>query len=238
MNKINLHVVTSGLDVAARGAERLSCAAACFTPCEAIFSSSCEGIGHAKDDSEWMSISLLGITYGIDLRLRRRWIVVPRTLLELPGSSSEVTAISDIVLCYGFNYCDAMWIITGNVLAVHLYRGIRIGVNFGFSDVYPTVRGRYIKWSSVLGDRVEQPADLESVGASRESPVPHSEELPPRVPVRRERRYVQLRKQGAVDFYGNTDPAEAEGWLERTERVLDQMDCEPDERFDSRSSYY
>ncbi|KAJ8749360.1 hypothetical protein K2173_018848 [Erythroxylum novogranatense] len=87
-------------------------------------------------------------------------------------------------------------------------------------------------WSSVLGDRVELPADLESVGASRESPPPHSEELPPRVPVRRERRYDQLRKQGAVDFYGSTDPAEAEGWLKRTERVLDQMDCDPEERFD------
>ncbi|KAJ8899271.1 hypothetical protein K2173_017306 [Erythroxylum novogranatense] len=86
--------------------------------------------------------------------------------------------------------------------------------------------------SSALGDQIDQPADQGSVGASRESSVPRSEELPPRVLEKRERRYDRLRKQEAVDFYGSTDPVEVEGWLERTERVFDQMDCEPDERFD------
>ena len=41
----------------------------------------------------------------------------------------------------------------------------------------------------------------------------------------RERRYDRLRKQGAVDFNGSTDPIEAETWLKRTQRVLNLMKC-------------
>ncbi|KAJ8771340.1 hypothetical protein K2173_026517 [Erythroxylum novogranatense] len=59
---------------------------------------------------------------------------------------------------------------------------------------------------------------MESIGANLGSHVPEFFEMPSRIPVNRERRYDKLRKQGAVDFYGSTDPAEAEGWLERTER--------------------
>ncbi|XP_042023101.1 uncharacterized protein LOC121770438 [Salvia splendens] len=37
---------------------------------------------------------------------------------------------------------------------------------------------------------------------------------------------------GVVDFYGFIDPAEAEIWLNRTERVFNQMGCILEERFD------
>ena len=47
-----------------------------------------------------------------------------------------------------------------------------------------------------------------------------------------DRRYDKLRKYGAVDFLGSTDPVEAEKWLKRTERVLNMMQCTPDENFD------
>lgn len=42
-------------------------------------------------------------------------------------------------------------------------------------------------------------------------------------PETRERRYDKLRKMGAVDFVVTTDPAEAETWLKRTERVFNLM---------------
>ena len=48
----------------------------------------------------------------------------------------------------------------------------------------------------------------------------------------RDRRYDKLRKYGAVDFLGSKDPVEAEKWLKRTERVLNMMQCTPDEKFD------
>ncbi|XP_047943038.1 uncharacterized protein LOC125189854 [Salvia hispanica] len=48
----------------------------------------------------------------------------------------------------------------------------------------------------------------------------------------RGRNFKELRKMGAVDFYGTTDPAEAEIWLKRVERVFNQMDCILEERFD------
>ena len=37
---------------------------------------------------------------------------------------------------------------------------------------------------------------------------------------------------GAVEFCGTTDPAEAETWLKRTERVFGMMRCTMDEQFD------
>ena len=48
----------------------------------------------------------------------------------------------------------------------------------------------------------------------------------------RDRRYDKLRKYGAVDFLGSTDPLEVEKWLKRTERVLNMMQCTPNEKFD------
>ncbi|XP_042059547.1 uncharacterized protein LOC121804064 [Salvia splendens] len=44
--------------------------------------------------------------------------------------------------------------------------------------------------------------------------------------------FKELRKMGAVDFVGTTDPAEAEIWLKRTELVFNQMACIAEERFD------
>lgn len=48
----------------------------------------------------------------------------------------------------------------------------------------------------------------------------------------RVRNFKELRKMGAVDFYGTIDPAEAETWLKRTERVFNQMGCILEEHFD------
>ena len=48
----------------------------------------------------------------------------------------------------------------------------------------------------------------------------------------RDRRYDKLRKNEAVDFLGSMDPVEAEKWPKRTERVLNMMQCTPDEKFD------
>ena len=44
--------------------------------------------------------------------------------------------------------------------------------------------------------------------------------------------FKELRQLGVVDFYGTTDPAEAETWLTRTERVFVMMSYTPEEQFD------
>ncbi|MBN8152354.1 hypothetical protein J0J37_22530, partial [Vibrio vulnificus] len=51
-------------------------------------------------------------------------------------------------------------------------------------------------------------------------------------PIQRERRFEKLRKLGVNPFHGTTDPAEAEAWLESTDRVFNLMHCTPDEKFD------
>ena len=48
----------------------------------------------------------------------------------------------------------------------------------------------------------------------------------------RSKKFKELRQLGAVDFYGTTDPAEAETWLKRTERVFRMMRCTREEQFD------
>ena len=45
-------------------------------------------------------------------------------------------------------------------------------------------------------------------------------------------RFLELRRLGAVDFYGTTDPAEAGTWLKRTVRVLGRMNCTFSEQLD------
>ena len=50
--------------------------------------------------------------------------------------------------------------------------------------------------------------------------------------VRRPRQYDKLRKNGATDLWGTTDPMEAERWLRSTERVFDQMEYTPEECLD------
>ena len=58
------------------------------------------------------------------------------------------------------------------------------------------------------------------------------QDVQPPPPPTRERRYEKLRKLGASSFSGTIDPAEAEAWLESTERIFNLMQCMPEERFD------
>ena len=46
----------------------------------------------------------------------------------------------------------------------------------------------------------------------------------------------ELRQLGAVDFHGTTDPAEAETWLKRTERIFWLMRCTVEDRLDMAAS--
>ena len=48
----------------------------------------------------------------------------------------------------------------------------------------------------------------------------------------RSKKFKELRQLGAVDFYGTTDPAEAETLLKRTERVFRMMRYTREEQFD------
>ena len=54
--------------------------------------------------------------------------------------------------------------------------------------------------------------------------------IPPTAP--RECRFEKLKKLGVTPFCSTLDPAEAEAWLESTERVFTLMQCTPDEKFD------
>ena len=65
--------------------------------------------------------------------------------------------------------------------------------------------------------------------------TPHSERL--RETLERDLRsrskeYKELRQLGAIDFHGTTDPAEAEAWLKRTERIFTLMRCSMDPQYD------
>ena len=51
-------------------------------------------------------------------------------------------------------------------------------------------------------------------------------------PALRAKRFEQLRKLGAVPFCGTLDPAEAESWLENTERIFNLMQCTTEEKYD------
>ena len=68
--------------------------------------------------------------------------------------------------------------------------------------------------------------------------TPHSERLqetPSRDLRSRSKNFKELRQLGAVDFYGTTDPAEAETWLKRIERVFSMMSmmrCTVEEQYD------
>ena len=81
-----------------------------------------------------------------------------------------------------------------------------------------------------------EPALQESVGGSH-SPQqsvrrPPIVEEAPIVVAPRERRYDKLRKMGAEDFRGTTNPLEAERWLQRTERIFVMMYYSPEEKLD------
>ncbi|KAL0298216.1 UNVERIFIED_CONTAM: hypothetical protein Sangu_3153900 [Sesamum angustifolium] len=45
-----------------------------------------------------------------------------------------------------------------------------------------------------------------------------------------DKNYEVVRRQGAKVFAGTTDPAEAEEWLRNTERVLDRIECTPEQK--------
>ena len=65
--------------------------------------------------------------------------------------------------------------------------------------------------------------------------TPHSERLqetPSRDLRSCSKNFKELRQLGAVDFYGTTDPAEAETWLKRIERVFSMMRCMAEEQYD------
>ena len=70
---------------------------------------------------------------------------------------------------------------------------------------------------------------------NRDAPIPspirqQDDHNPP--PVTRERRYEKLRKLGATPFSGTLDLAEAEAWLESTERIFNLIQCTLEEKFD------
>ena len=45
-----------------------------------------------------------------------------------------------------------------------------------------------------------------------------------------DKNYERVKKQGAKVFTGTTDPAVAEEWLRSTERILDRIECTPEQR--------
>ncbi|XP_015575330.1 uncharacterized protein LOC107261330 [Ricinus communis] len=46
----------------------------------------------------------------------------------------------------------------------------------------------------------------------------------------KDKTYDRLRKQGAIEFEGITDLEIAEEWLQETDRVLDRLDCTPEQK--------
>ncbi|KAL0453295.1 UNVERIFIED_CONTAM: hypothetical protein Slati_1307600 [Sesamum latifolium] len=49
-----------------------------------------------------------------------------------------------------------------------------------------------------------------------------------------DKNYEIVKRQGAKVFPGTIDPAEAEEWLRNTERVLDRIECTPEQRLRNR----
>ena len=67
-------------------------------------------------------------------------------------------------------------------------------------------------------ERIQHPEHVDRLQVEEHSP--HSKKL------------SELRRLGAVDFYGTIDPAEAGTWLKRTARVLGRMNCTFNEQLD------
>src|SRR2546430_14631222 len=55
---------------------------------------------------------------------------------------------------------------------------------------------------------------------------------PGHVPPSRLKNFKEIRKLGATDFFGTTDPEEAEEWLRRTERIFFMMGSTPEDKFE------
>ncbi|KAL0386526.1 UNVERIFIED_CONTAM: Retrovirus-related Pol polyprotein from transposon [Sesamum latifolium] len=64
----------------------------------------------------------------------------------------------------------------------------------------------------------------------RMTPQPQSQPQPQLQDAVIDKNYKIVRRQGAKVFPGTTDPAEAEEWLRNTERVLDRIECTPEQR--------
>ena len=91
--------------------------------------------------------------------------------------------------------------------------------------------------------RRERPADPPSAEASYllhnenigNAPIPphlHQQEMNIPPPAPHEQRFEKLKKLGATPFCGTLDSAEAESWLESTERFFNLMQCTQEEKFD------
>ena len=89
-----------------------------------------------------------------------------------------------------------------------------------------------------FAQRIEESAESErSEGASRAPTNQSVAPEPERRPQGGERKsrskdLKELRQLGAKDFEGTTDPAEAESWLKRTERLFILMGCSREDRFE------
>ena len=77
---------------------------------------------------------------------------------------------------------------------------------------------RSVGESHARHERTQLPEHMDRLQDEEQSP--HSKKL------------TELRRLGAVDFYGTTDPAEAGTWLKRTARVLGRMSCTSSEQLD------
>ncbi|KAL0412035.1 UNVERIFIED_CONTAM: hypothetical protein Slati_3793200 [Sesamum latifolium] len=113
-----------------------------------------------------------------------------------------------------------------------------LGPNLAFSQVGPicslllthqlemeasgeTAAGPTESLESVQGhDHASEHQGLEA--QNRNAPQPEDAIL--------DKNYKIVRRQGAKVFAGTTDPAEAEEWLRNTERVLDRIECTPEQR--------
>ena len=88
-----------------------------------------------------------------------------------------------------------------------------------------------------FAQRIEESAESgRSRGASHalptQTPIPESvQRTQGRVQKFRSKDFKELRQLGAVDFNGTTDPAEAETWLKRTERIFTLLGSTEEEQF-------
>ncbi|KAL0404199.1 UNVERIFIED_CONTAM: hypothetical protein Sradi_2060700 [Sesamum radiatum] len=69
---------------------------------------------------------------------------------------------------------------------------------------------------------------LEIMQRMAPQPQPQSQPQPQDAVI--DKKYEIVRRQGAKVFAGTTDPPEAEEWLRNTERLLDRIECTPEQR--------
>ena len=49
--------------------------------------------------------------------------------------------------------------------------------------------------------------------------------------------FVKLKKHGAEEFVGTTDPTVAEEWLRKFERIAERFNCTPEQKLKLQLSY-